>query len=181
MLIMASKGTSRKPPPGQEFPSLEDKALVRNGLAALRGRGFAVWTTILRLLRLSERMRILLVDDHEIVRRGLRNLLETQEHWLVCGEAEDGEGAVEKTKALRPDVVILDVSMPRLNGFGAAKLIRELFPETPILLYSMHYSRVFVDEARRIGVTGYVSKSEDAPTFLMAVDAVQHHRPFFSA
>jgi len=98
----------------------------------------------------------------------------------VCGEAMDGEDAVEKAKALHPDIVILDVSMPRLNGFGAAKLIKELFPETPILLYSMHYSRVFVDEARRIGVTGYVSKSEDAPTFLMAVDAVQRHRPFFA-
>lgn len=125
-------------------------------------------------------MRILLVDDHEVVRRGLRGLLETQEHWKVCGEAEDGEDAIEKTKALHPDIVILDVSMPRLNGFGAAKLIKELYPETPILLYSMHYSRVFVEEAQRIGVTGYVSKSDDAPTFLMAVDAVQRHRPFFA-
>jgi DNA-binding NarL/FixJ family response regulator len=125
-------------------------------------------------------MRILLVDDHAIVRRGLRNLLETQEQWIVCGEAEDGEDGVEKTQALHPDIVILDVSMPRLNGFGAAKLIKQLCPDTPILLYSMHQSQAFVEEARRIGVTGFVSKSEDGPTFLMAVDAVQRNRPFFA-
>lgn len=126
-------------------------------------------------------MRILLVDDHEIVRRGLRALLETQNEWRVCGEAEDGLAGVEKTKALHPDIVILDVSMPRLSGFGAAKLIKEFCPDTPILLYSMYHSPAFLDEARRIGVTGYVAKTEDGPTFLMAVDAVQRNRPFFAA
>lgn len=126
-------------------------------------------------------MRILLVDDHEVVRRGLRALLETQREWRICGEAEDGMAGVEKTKALRPDIVILDVSMPRLSGFGAAKLIKEYCPNTPILLYSMYHSPAFLDEARRIGVTGYVAKTEDGPTFLMAVDAVQRNRPFFAA
>jgi DNA-binding NarL/FixJ family response regulator len=125
-------------------------------------------------------MRILIVDDHEVVRRGLRALLETQQEWKVCGEAEDGFSGVEQAKALRPDIVILDVSMPKLSGFGAAKLIRELCPKTPILLYSMYHSRAFLDEARRIGVTGYVAKTEDGPTFLMAVDAVQRNRPFFA-
>lgn len=126
-------------------------------------------------------MRILLVDDHEVVRRGLRNLLETQKEWRICGEAEDGVSGVEKTRALHPDIVILDVSMPNLSGFGAAKLIKEFCPNTPILLYSMYHSPAFLDEARRIGVTGYVSKTEDGPTFLMAVDAVQRNRPFFAA
>ncbi|MGH9735106.1 MAG: response regulator, partial [Candidatus Acidiferrales bacterium] len=107
----------------------------------------------------------MLVDDHEVVRRGLRALLETQVQWRVCGEAEDGLSGVEKTKALHPDIVILDVSMPRLSGFGAAKLIKELCPQTPILLYSMYHSPAFLDEARRIGVTGYVAKTEDGPTF----------------
>jgi DNA-binding NarL/FixJ family response regulator len=131
-------------------------------------------------LRLSV-MRILLADDHEAVRRGLRNLLETQAQWKVCGEAEDGRDAVEKTKMLKPDMVILDISMPSLSGFGAARLIKELCPGTPILVYSMHRSQAFLEEARRIGVNGYISKSEDGPTLLMAVDAVQRHRPFFSA
>lgn len=126
-------------------------------------------------------MRILLADDHEAVRRGLRALLETQDHWKICGEAYDGRDAVEKTKLLRPDLVILDISMPALSGFGAAKLIRALYPDTPILVYSMHRSQAFLEEARRIGVNGYVSKSEDGPTLLMAVDAVEHRRPFFEA
>lgn len=126
-------------------------------------------------------MRILLADDHEAVRRGLRALLETQEHWKVCGEAEDGRDAVEKTRALKPDMVILDISMPALSGFGAARLIKELCPGIPILVYSMHRSQAFLEEARRIGVNGYISKSEDGPTLLMAVDAVQHNRPFFAA
>jgi len=124
-------------------------------------------------------MRILVADDHEAVRRGLRSLLETQAQWKVCGEAEDGNDAVEKTKSLKPDLVILDISMPNLSGFGAARLIKELSPGTAILVYSMHRSQAFLDEARRIGVDGYVSKSEDGATLLMAVDAAQRHRPFF--
>jgi DNA-binding NarL/FixJ family response regulator len=126
-------------------------------------------------------MRILLADDHEAVRRGLRALLESQREWKICGEAEDGRDAVEKTKELEPDVVILDISMPNLSGFGAARLIREYCPGVAILVYSVHRSQAFLEEARRIGVTGYVSKSEDSSTFLNAVDAVQHHQPFFAA
>jgi DNA-binding NarL/FixJ family response regulator len=126
-------------------------------------------------------MRILLADDHEAVRRGLRALLESQREWKICGEAEDGRDAVEKTKELKPDVVMLDISMPNLSGFGAARLIREYCPGVAILVYSVHRSQAFLAEARRIGVTGYVSKSEDSSTFLNAVDAVQHHQPFFAA
>jgi DNA-binding NarL/FixJ family response regulator len=126
-------------------------------------------------------MRILLADDHEAVRRGMRTLLETQEGWKVCGEADNGQEAVDKAKALRPDIVILDISMPVLSGFGAARLIKEHFPEVPILAYSMYRSEAFLQEARRIGLEGYVSKSEDGPTLLMAVDAVQNHRSFFAA
>ena len=126
-------------------------------------------------------MRILVADDHEAVRRGLRSLLETQAQWKVCGEAEDGNDAVEKTKSLKPDLVILDISMPNLSGFGAAKLIKELSPDTAILVYSMHRSQAFLDEARRIGVDGYVAKSEDGATLLMAVDAAHQRRPFFAS
>jgi DNA-binding NarL/FixJ family response regulator len=126
-------------------------------------------------------MRILLADDHEAIRRGMRALLETQDGWRVCGEAADGQEAVEKTKSLRPDIVILDISMPVLSGFGAARLIKERFPNTPILAYSMYRSEAFLEEARRIGLGGYVAKSEDGPTLLMAVDAVQNNRSFFAA
>ena len=126
-------------------------------------------------------MRILLADDHAAVRRGMRALLETQDGWKICGEAENGQEAFEKTKTLKPDIVILDISMPILSGFGAAKLIKERFPELPILAYSMYRSEAFLEEARRIGLGGYVAKSEDGPTLLMAVDAVQNHRSFFAA
>lgn len=126
-------------------------------------------------------MRILVADDHEAIRRGLRALLETQEQWKVCGEAEDGREAVEMTKELRPDVVILGISMPNLSGFGAARLIKEFCPATGILVYSMHRSPAFLEEARRIGVNGYVTKSEDGSTLLMAVAAAQDHRAFFAA
>lgn len=126
-------------------------------------------------------MRILLADDHEAVRRGMRTLLETQDGWRVCGEAENGQDAVDLAKELRPDIVILDISMPVLSGFGAARLIKERFPEVPILAYSMYRSEAFLQEARRIGLSGYVSKSEDGPTLLMAVDAAQNHRSFFTA
>lgn len=126
-------------------------------------------------------MRILVADDHESIRRGMRALLETQDGWKVCGEAENGQEAVEKAKALRPDIVIMDISMPVLSGFGAARLIKEHLPEVPILAYSMYRSEAFQEEARRIGLGGYVAKSEDGPTLLMAVDAVQNHRAFFAA
>jgi DNA-binding NarL/FixJ family response regulator len=126
-------------------------------------------------------MRILVADDHEAIRRGMRALLETQDGWRVCGEAENGQEAVEKTKALNPDIVIMDISMPVLSGFGAARLIKEHFPNVPILAYSMYRSDAFLQEARRIGLGGYVAKSEDGPTLLMAVDAVQNRRPFFAA
>jgi DNA-binding NarL/FixJ family response regulator len=125
-------------------------------------------------------MRILLADDHEAVRHGLRALLESHEDWKICGEAHDGNDAVAKTRTLGPDIVILDVSMPNLNGFAAAKLIKQYSPATQILLYSIHYSRAFVQEARRIGVTGYVSKSEGGANFLMAVDSVRRNQPYFA-
>lgn len=120
-------------------------------------------------------MRILLADDFEIVRRSLRVLLESQQGWKVCAEAETGQEALEKTKSLKPDVVILDVSMPVLNGFGAAKAIKELFPETTILLYSMDATEAFKNEAQRIGVDAYVSKSDGGRAILKIIEALQRN------
>lgn len=120
-------------------------------------------------------MRILLADDFEVVRRALRVLLETQRDWKVCGEAETGQEAVEKSQQLKPDVVILDVSMPVLNGFGAAKAIKDLSPGTAILLYSVHNSKAFQVEAERIGVDGYVSKADGGQEILRVIDALERH------
>lgn len=120
-------------------------------------------------------MRILLADDFEVVRRALRVLLETQREWTVCGEAETGLEAVQKSQELKPDVVILDVSMPVLNGFGAAKAIKQLSPATTILLYSMHHSKAFQVEAQRIGVDGYISKADGGQEILRVIDGLDRH------
>ena len=120
-------------------------------------------------------MRILLADDFAVVRRALRVLLETQRDWKVCGEAETGQEAVEKSQQLKPDVVILDVSMPVLNGFGAAKAIKLLSPHTAILLYSVHHSKAFQVEAQRIGVDGYISKADGGQEILRVIDGLESH------
>lgn len=97
----------------------------------------------------------------------------------VCGEAANGREAIDKAKELQPDLIILDITMPVLSGIDAAEVIRRTFPNVPILFLSMHQSRQIVAEAKRIGVQGYVRKSEAATTLLNAVDAVLRNEPFF--
>ncbi len=116
------------------------------------------------------RSRILVADDHDLVRKGMRLLLETASDFEVC-EAENGQEAVDKTKELKPDLVILDISMPVMDGLSAAREIRTIAPDTPILIFSLNRTEVFRDVAERIGVTGYVTKSEGAETLMMAVHA----------
>jgi DNA-binding NarL/FixJ family response regulator len=103
----------------------------------------------------------------------MRSLLESQENWRICGEADNGHTAIEKAKQLRPDLVILDIMMPALNGFGAARVIKEFCPGTAILLYSAYHSEAFANEARRMCVDGYVSKSESRQEILKAIGEVQ--------
>jgi DNA-binding NarL/FixJ family response regulator len=97
----------------------------------------------------------------------------------VCGEAANGEEAVEKAVSLKPDLVILDINMPVLGGFGAAKEIRRLLPEVAILFFSMHDSGQFVEEAKRVGVHGFVAKDRAGKTLVMAVEALLGGRTFF--
>ena len=121
-------------------------------------------------------MKILIADDHAAVRRGMRALLEFHEGWEVCGEAENGQDAIEKTKQAKPDLVILDVAMPALSGFEVAKLIKELYPETAILSYSILQSEAFLNEALRLGMDAYVSKSGGVQALVKAIEEVQHRR-----
>lgn len=121
-------------------------------------------------------MRILLADDHEAVRIGMRRMLESQDGLTICGEAGTGRDAIEKTQELHPDLVILDISMPVLNGFVVAKVIKELFPGTAILLYSAYHSEAFQVEAEKMGLDGYVSKSSSRQALLKAIDDVQRSR-----
>lgn len=125
-------------------------------------------------------MRVLLVDDHEFVRRGVRSLL-SQSNYEVCGEAVDGEDALEKARELKPDVIVMDVSMPKLNGLEATRLIRSMLPDSEILILSQHESSQMLKEAVKAGARGYVVKSSISKDLLTALADVGQHKPFFDA
>jgi len=125
-------------------------------------------------------VRILLVDDHPIVRQGLRTLLEGRTGWEVVGEASDGVEALEKVDSLQPDVVVLDVTMPRMNGLEACRMIQQK-PKTSgmeVLFVTQHDSPQMMREALDAGARGYVVKSNAARDLLEAVEAVSQHRVF---
>ncbi|HEY2352092.1 MAG TPA: response regulator transcription factor [Candidatus Acidoferrum sp.] len=124
-------------------------------------------------------LRILVADDHEAVRKGVCVILSSREDIEVCGEAANGQEAIDKAHELNPDLVILDVTMPVVSGIDAAEFIRQSLPHVPILLLSMHDSVQIIDQARKIGVRGFVSKSDAATTLLQAVDALLRNETFF--
>lgn len=125
--------------------------------------------------------RVLIADDHEVVRRGIRALVESHAGWEVCGEAEDGREAVERAQALKPDLVLLDIGMPNLNGIDAARQILANAPAIHILILTMHYSPQVVREVLAVGARGFLLKSDAGRDLLTAIDAVQHHRTFFTS
>ena len=126
-------------------------------------------------------IRILLADDHDVVRRGLRGLLESQPGWQVCGEARTGREAVALAERLRPDVAVLDLSMPDLNGLEATRRIRKERPETEVLVFTMHQTEQLMREALLAGARGYLLKSDAAERLVAAVSTLAAHRPYFSA
>jgi DNA-binding NarL/FixJ family response regulator len=125
-------------------------------------------------------LRILIADDHAVVRAGLRALLESRSGWDVCGEAADGREAVEKATKLKPDVAVLDIGMPLLNGVEATRRIRASSPQTEVLILTMHQSDDLVHQVIEAGARGYILKDDADRVLLQAVDAVRHHKPYFS-
>jgi DNA-binding NarL/FixJ family response regulator len=125
--------------------------------------------------------RILVADDHDVVRQGVRALLEGQPGFEVCGEAVDGRQAVEQALRLKPDLVVLDIGMPDMNGLEAARRILEVLPATEVLILTMHESDQLIREVVRAGARGYVLKSDAGRTLVAAVEALQEHKPFLTS
>lgn len=129
---------------------------------------------------MNARLRILLVDDHEVVRRGIRALLESHRHWKICGEAATGREAVKKARGLKPDLVVLDLSIPDMDGTDIAREIRNTLPETEILVFTMYDSGRRATEAMAAGARGVVLKSEAARDLVRGVEALSRHKPYLS-
>ncbi len=127
------------------------------------------------------KLDVLIADDHDIVRRGLRDLLEKQPGWKVVAEATNGKEAVEKAIQFKPDVSILDVSMPSLDGLEAARQIVRSGSPTKVLILTMHHSDPLIQQMLKAGVKGYVLKSDAATELVQAVEALRRNKTFFTS
>jgi DNA-binding NarL/FixJ family response regulator len=125
-------------------------------------------------------LRIVIVDDHSVVRRGVRALLESQPGWEVVGEATTGREAVDAVKRLQPDVVVMDMSLPELNGLEATRQILKEAPRTEVLVLTMHHSEELVRDVLHAGARGYVLKSDADASLINAVDSLRRHKPFLT-
>jgi len=124
--------------------------------------------------------RILLADDHEVVRAGLRALLEEQSGWEVVAEAVDGRDAVEKATKLKPDVVVIDIAMPSLNGLEAVRQIVKTVPNTKVLVLTMYDSDPLIQQVLQAGARGYLLKSDAGRDLVSAIDALRRNKTFFT-
>jgi|SRR5581483_7346882 DNA-binding NarL/FixJ family response regulator len=124
-------------------------------------------------------VRILIVDDHEVVRQGLRTILNARPQWEIVGEAENGREAIDLTRQLRPDVVILDITMPIMSGLEATQELEKSFPAARVLIFTMHDSKSLIKAVRKAGARGYVLKSRAARDLIHAVEALLDGNTFF--
>ncbi len=126
------------------------------------------------------KLQILIADDHALVRQGLRTTLEAHEGWHICGEADTGRKAVKLTQQLSPDVVVMDITMPELNGLDATRQILKNNPSTEVLILTMHESEPLMAEVIEIGARGFILKSDTTRLLVAAVEALSAHKPFFT-
>ena len=125
-------------------------------------------------------LRILIADDHEIVRKGVRDVVESHPGWEVCGEAADGQEALEIALREKPDIAVLDVSLPKLNGVALARRLRKDCPNTRVLLFTMHDDDETVSSGLAAGARGYVLKSDSGSNLEAAISALHANRLYFS-
>ena len=117
-------------------------------------------------------MRVLIADDHQMIRKGISSILQSRKDIVICGEAANGEEAVSETRRLKPDLLILDISLPDSSGLEVAMAIRRIAPDVSILLLSAYGGKQLIEEVKRRGFEGFISKSDAAKTLLGAVDAI---------
>ena len=127
------------------------------------------------------KFRVLLVDDHQIVRKGIASLLAFDPRWEICGEASNGRAAVASAVELKPDIVVMDISMPEMNGLEATRQIRQVNPDTQVLIFSRHESEPIVHEVLASGARGYMLKSDAADNLLTAMEALSRHEVYFGS
>lgn len=125
-------------------------------------------------------MRILIADDHDVVRSGVRAILEGQAGWEVVGEAEDGKAAIDQALATHPDVVVLDYGLPVLNGIEVTRQIRTRVPGAEVLIFTMHDTATLVRELLEAGAKGFLLKSDAKKFLIAAVESLAAHKPFFT-
>lgn len=126
-------------------------------------------------------LRIVVVDDHAVVRRGVRALLESQPGWEVSAEATNGREAVEIAKRLQPDIVVMDLTLPGLNGLDATRQILKESPRTEVLVLTMHQSEELARNVLQAGARGYILKSDADESLIAAVDTLRQHKPFLTS
>jgi DNA-binding NarL/FixJ family response regulator len=130
---------------------------------------------------MSESLRILIADDHDVVREGVRALIERQPGWEVCGQAANGVAAVALAESLKADVVVLDMAMPELNGLEAARQIKKALPSTEALILTGHENDDLIREVFESGVKSYILKSEAGLHLVAAIRALAQHKPYFTS
>jgi DNA-binding NarL/FixJ family response regulator len=126
-------------------------------------------------------LRILIADDHDVVREGTRAVIEREPGWQVCGVASTGREAVSQARELNPDIVIMDMTMPELNGLDAAIQIKRLLPRTEILMFSAHASDDLIREVFEAGIKSFISKSDAHTHLVQAIESLAQHKPFFTS
>jgi two-component system response regulator NreC len=127
------------------------------------------------------RLRILVADDHEVMRTGVRALIEQEPGWQVCGTATNGQEAVDAARKLKPDVVVLDMTMPELDGLSALREIKHTVPNTEVVIFSAYHSEEVIEELFDSGAKSYIQKSDASRHLVAAIKSLAEHKPFFTS